>query len=77
MEKAMSYRDIIRKWPNPAALASDLSEKTGTVQAWKTRNNIRPQYWNRLVVAAWKRGYYTVTLQLLADIAASNPEKSH
>ena len=72
-----TYTDVIAKWARVCDLAHDIGQKPGTVQAWKSRNNIRPQYWIGIVEAAQRRGLYSVTLEVLAKIAEKNPEPTN
>jgi hypothetical protein len=72
-----TYRDVISKWHRVSDLAADIEQKPATVQAWKARDNIRPQYWLDIVKAAQRRGFYSVTLETLAKIAEARPEPTN
>jgi hypothetical protein len=41
----------------------------GTVSAWKTRNSIPIDYWDRIIAVAKRRGNGEVSLDALAGIA--------
>ena len=41
---------------NAEAMASDIDELGVTVRQWRNRGNIPPQYWQKIIDAAAKRG---------------------
>jgi hypothetical protein len=41
---------------NAEALASDIGELGVTVRQWRNRGNIPPEYWNRIISAAARKG---------------------
>jgi hypothetical protein len=65
-----SVSDIFALWPSGAALARDIGRPYQTVQAWKQRGSIPPEYWLRLVEAARRRGHPELTATLLARLHA-------
>lgn len=67
------FAQLIDLWPSVAALADDLDEKYPTVAAWKQRGSIPPDYWDRLIPAATKRGIRGVSWESLARIANGQP----
>lgn len=71
-----TFASIISLWESAEQLASDLeldgAHPGTTVRAWKRRNSIPPEYWNRLVVNAERRGLTGVTLERLAKIAETS-----
>ena len=67
MEK---FADVIALWGTAESLGKDIGESGITVRAWRNRNSIPGEHWQKLVKAAEARGFPGVTLDVLADIAA-------
>lgn len=51
------------------AASISLKLPLGTVSAWKTRNSIPFEYWDRIVTVARRRGEDGITFDALAGIA--------
>ncbi len=68
---AMTFADVISKWPNAGALARDIGQNRGTVKQWRRRESIPPEHWLSVENAARRRGIEGVTVFALAEIAAS------
>lgn len=71
-----SHSDIISLWPSYSSLAEDLGVKAHAVQKWKMRDSIPGEYWTRIAEDAQRRGLAGVTLETLADYAASKAAPS-
>ena len=41
---------------NAEAMAADIGESGVTVRQWRNRGNIPPRYWEKIILAAAKRG---------------------
>lgn len=69
--------DLIALWPEPkiSTFARDIGVTTEHGAALKRRGSIPPSRWNAVVEAADKRKIKGVTLDLLADLAASGWNK--
>lgn len=70
MAEIQTFAQLIEKWPTAVDLAKDLGVKDVTARAWKVRG-IPSEYWTGVIAAAAGRAIPGVTLELLADIAAS------
>lgn len=72
MEKHVpsTFAEVVSMWPTAVDLAQDLGILEGTARAWRARNAIPPAYWQEIALAAEKRGFTDVTVELLAGIAA-------
>lgn len=66
-----SFADIIGLWESADSAAADIGERPATVRKWKQRNRIPSEYWVAVVTAAQARGFAAVTLELLAQLAAT------
>lgn len=64
-----SFQQIIKKWPDRSALASDLGVMDETIKGWIKRESIPANYWKRLIAAGAERGIY-VSPDKLIDLAA-------
>lgn len=63
------FKTVIALWGTASNLARDIGEKDVTVRAWGNRGNIPPRYWPSIERAAKRRGFKTVTVATLAEIA--------
>lgn len=70
MAEIQTFAQLIEKWPTAVDLAKDLGVKDVTARAWKVRG-IPAEYWTGIVAAAAARDIEGVTIDVLADIAAS------
>lgn len=70
-----TFTDVINRWETVADFAADLCIPYQTGAAWRQRNSIPAQRWGSVVSAAAKRGFFDVTVELLASISASVPRK--
>lgn len=70
--------DLIALWPAPriANFARDIGVTIEHGSAMKRRGSIPPARWNDVVEAAAKRNIQNITLQTLADLAATDWNKS-
>lgn len=68
-----SLPDLIELWPKPkvANFARDLGITVEHAAAMKRRKSIPAAHWRAVVAGAEARGIEGVTLDLLADLAAS------
>ena len=65
-----SFAAIINLWPSAEEMAADLGEKGVTVRQWRNRGSIPSDRWLAVAAAAANRGFSSVTLELLAGLAA-------
>lgn len=70
----MSHPAIIDLWPSLSAFAEDLGVPYGTAKAMRRRGSIPAQYWKRTVAKAAERKIDGVTLEVLAEAVAVDPE---
>jgi len=56
---------------NAEAMAADISESGVTVRQWRNRGNIPPQYWQKIIKAAARRGAKLVWLQFVPPARAA------
>jgi len=71
-----TFRDLIDCWPSYEALAHDVKVPVGTVGSWRHHNSIPARsrdrdIWSALVNGSSARGIDSITLHLLARLAAS------
>ena len=66
---AMTFPDVISKWPNAGELARDIKLTRGAVKQWRRRGSIPPEYWLEIERAARRRGIDGVTVFALAEMA--------
>ncbi len=67
--------EIMGEWPTDADFARDIGLKHPShAQTMKVRGSIPAAYWSKIVAAAGARGITSVTLELLADLAAGIPD---
>lgn len=66
-----SFRAIIDLWPSLPDFAADIDVIYVTAQAMYRRDGIDACYWPAMIDGAARRGIDGVTLERLADIAAS------
>lgn len=65
--------ELIGLWPSAEQFARDLGLKhTSHGRAMRARGSIHPRWWDAVVLAASKRGFYGVNHHVLADIHAAN-----
>lgn len=64
-----SFADVINRWKTAEELGGDINEKGGTVRAWRARDTLPPETWNRVIAAAARRGFSDITHELLATLA--------
>lgn len=64
-----SVSDVIDALGGVTAASTALKLPLGTVSAWKTRNSIPFEYWDRIVAIAKRRGEGDLTFEALAGIA--------
>lgn len=67
-----SVPDLIDKWPAPkvATFARDIGVTVEHAATMKRRNSIPAAHWRAVISAAEARAIETVSLDLLADLAA-------
>lgn len=67
-----SVHELIDKWPKPkvATFARDIGVTVEHAAAMKRRNSIPAAHWRAVISAAETRAIETVSLDLLADLAA-------
>lgn len=72
--KAMnSFADVVNAWGTAANFATALKIPYPTAAAWRARNSIPANRWRDVVEAAERDGK-AITVDLLTDLAARNPE---
>lgn len=59
---------------NAEAMASDIGEPGVKVRQWRNRGNIPPDYWERIIVAAKKKGVSLKLRQFLRSITIDDGE---
>lgn len=64
-----SFQDVIDLWPTRAALADDIGVSRVRVSTWRHRDSIPGEFWRRIVKAAKRNGYASVTVDCLARIS--------
>jgi len=64
-----TFSEIVACWPSSKMLGEDCETKHATARAWGYRDWINPEWWNRVISAAKKRGYRGINLKTMADIA--------
>ena len=70
----MEFTDLIDLWPTMPEMADDIGETKVNVYKWRQRCNIPPGRWLRIIYAAKRRRYYSVTLMALAEMAERRAE---
>ena len=55
MDHIADHNGLIEALGGGAAVAEILGEKAVTVRAWKPRNRIPPEYWERILAASAER----------------------
>lgn len=70
----MSHSAIIDLWPTLSSFADDLAVAYGTAKAMRRRGSIPAQYWLRTVAKAAERKIEGVSLEVLAEAVAVEPE---
>ena len=48
---AQSFREIIKLWPTPDALAGEIGAKPETVRKWRQRDSIPAEWWLPVIEA--------------------------
>lgn len=66
-----SFRDVIDACGQASALARALGMRVNTVQKWRDRDNIPPEYWRRVIDIARTKGR-KITADRLMHISAKN-----
>lgn len=72
----MTHVDIINSWPTLSDFADDLGVAYGTAKAMRRRGSIPSEHWIAVVAGARSRGIDGVSLEALAQAAASRLEAS-
>jgi hypothetical protein len=66
-----TFCEILEHLGGSGTVAAALKLPMTTVDSWKRRDSIPPSYWPPLVNVARKRGMVDISLQRLAEIAAT------
>lgn len=66
-----SHKTIIDAWPDLHSFAVDIEATYEAAKQMRRRENIPSEYWSSAVAGAERRKIDGVTLERLADIAAS------
>lgn len=66
-----TFADVINRWETVAEFATDLCIPYQTAAAWRQRNSIPSPRWGAVVEAAARRGFFEITVELLASISAA------
>ncbi len=66
-----TFADIVGLWPTPAEFAGDLGIAVERARKWASRNSIPGEWFMAVSDAASRRGFKSVSPELLSKIAAS------
>lgn len=72
----MSHTPVIDRWPSLSAFATDIGVSYGTAKAMRRRGSVPSEYWTTVVARAADRGLADVTLEALAEMAATRRAES-
>jgi hypothetical protein len=68
MSKIASFRDVIKLWRTPDALADEIGASAPAVRKWPQRDRIPPEWWLRVLKTSYARKA-GLTAELFAQIA--------
>lgn len=63
-----SFTDIIAQWETVEAFRQDMGVPYQRARKWRDRNNIPPNYWQKLICVSRKRGVKGVNAETLTKI---------
>lgn len=73
----MDHASLINLWPSLSDFANDIGVSYGTAKAMRRRNSIPSEYWLGMVSRGSERGIDSVSLEALAEAAATPMESFH
>lgn len=64
-----SFREVVKLWPSPDALAAEIGAGFGAVRKWPQRDSIPAEWWSRVLSTptAQEAG---LTAEIFAEFAA-------
>ena len=71
-----TFRDVIELWAKRIDFARAVNVSPVRASAWWQRDSIPPEWWTEVVAAAHRAGHASVTINLLASIAAGKRKEA-
>lgn len=69
-----TFREVLGLWPALRDFASEVDAPLVSARKWQQRDSIPPEFWIQVSEAAQRRGFDSITVELLTRLRAAQPE---